>query len=82
LNYPNDLLEAATQNLERAADGDRLLESLSGENTNFVAAIWYTEWANMPSSKTEDPPELHDRRMKWLEDVRRAIPSCFSEDVA
>ena len=80
-NYRNDLLESATGVLEHAANGERLLETLAPEETNFVVALWYSEWAAMPASAAEDSPELHERRKKWLEDVRRAIPSCFSSDV-
>ena len=80
-SYRNDLLEAATEALQHAANGEQLLESLSPESTNFVAAIWYAEWVAMPSSEAEDPPDLHERRTKWLESIRRAIPSCFTDDV-
>ena len=71
-DFRNELLEAATEALRSAAAGDRLLESVSPESTSFVAAIWYAEWVAMPSSEAEDSRELHQRREKWLEDVKRA----------
>jgi hypothetical protein len=79
--FCDDLLEAATQALQQAADGGRLIDSLSAENTNLVTAIWYAEWAAMRTSEAEDPPDLHERRKKWLEDVKRAVPSCFTDDI-
>jgi hypothetical protein len=79
--FRTDLLEAATQALQHAADGGQLIDSLSAENTNLVAAIWYAEWAAMRTSEAEDSPELYERRQKWLEDVKRAIPSCFTDNI-
>jgi hypothetical protein len=35
----------------------------------------------MRTSEAEDPPDLHERRKKWLEDVKRAVPSCFTDDI-
>jgi hypothetical protein len=80
-DYRNDLLETATQALQHAADGGRLLDSLSPENTNLVAAIWYAEWAAMRASAAEDPGEVHGKRQRWLDELKRAIPSCFTDDI-
>jgi hypothetical protein len=80
-DFRSSLLESATQALQQAADGERLLDSLSPENTNLVAALWYVEWASMRTSEAEDPGEVHQQRKRWLDDVKRAIPSCFSDDV-
>ncbi len=79
--YRNDLLEAATQALQEAADGGRLLDSLSPEKTNLVAAIWYAEWAALRVSEAEDPADIHERRKQWLaawnEPSRRVSPTIF-----
>jgi hypothetical protein len=80
-DFRNGLLEAATQALQHAADGGRLFDSLSPENTNLVAAIWYAEWAAMRTSAAEDSGEVHQQRERWLENVRRAVPSCFTDDI-
>jgi hypothetical protein len=79
--FRNDLLEAATQALQTAAQGGRLLDSLSPENTNLVAAIWYAEWAAMRTSEVEDPSDIHQQREQWLDNVKRAVPSCFTDNI-
>jgi len=81
-DFRSNLLETATQALQHAADGGRLLDNLSPENTNLVAAIWYAEWVAMPTSAAEDPGEIHQQREQWLDNVKRAVPSCFTDDIA
>jgi hypothetical protein len=79
--FRNDLLEASTQALQHAANGEQLLDSVAPENINLVAALWYAEWVAMPTSESEDAVEIHQPREKWLEVVRRAVPSCFTDDI-
>jgi hypothetical protein len=79
--FRNDLLEAATQALQAVVNGGQLLESLASENTNLVAAIWYAEWAAMRTSEAEDPVDVHQQRENWLQRVRRAVPSCFTDNL-
>jgi hypothetical protein len=81
-DFRSSLLESATEALQQATEGERLLDSLSPENTNFVAALWYVEWVSMRASETEDPSQIHQRREQWLGNVKRSIPSCFKDDVA
>jgi hypothetical protein len=81
-DYRNDLLEKATEVLQHAVNGGQLLETLPAELTNFVAAVWYAEWVAMSGSAAEDPPDIQANRSRWLEDIRRAVPSCFAQDVA
>jgi hypothetical protein len=79
--FRNDLLEAATQALQNATKGERFFDSLAPDNMNLVAAIWYAEWAAMSTSESEDSADMHQQRERWLENVKRAVPSCFSDDV-
>jgi hypothetical protein len=73
----NDLLESTATVLRKSAqEGERFYDDIHAENMNFVAALCYVEWAAI----TSDPPSDHDgRRMAWLNAVRHALPSCFSD---
>ncbi len=71
--FRNSLLECAAVALRRAADGEQLFETVPASETNLIAAIYYAEW-NAVTSGEEDPQGL---RQKWLDSVRRALPSCF-----
>jgi hypothetical protein len=79
--FRNDLLETATQALQDVVNGGRLLDTLSPENTNLVAAIWYAEWAAMRTSEAQDSADIHQQREQWLENIKRAVPSCFTDNL-
>jgi len=49
------------------------MEDIPPKQMNFVAAVWYAEWAAVSNGQA---PKKRQRR-KWLESVRRAVPSCF-----
>lgn len=70
--FRNGLLEDAALALRRAASGEQLLETLPAQETNLIAAIYYVEWNLIGSGGDPD-----GARRKWLDDLRRAIPSCF-----
>ena len=70
------LLEVATDILQNAVNGNPRLEGLAAENTNFVAALWCAEqitWVDDEDARLASP----DERIRWREDVRRSVPSCF-----
>ena len=71
--FKNDLLESAASALKRAVGGQQLLESVPASETNLIAAIYYAEWVSLEPGG-EDP---HGSRQRWLENLRRALPSCF-----
>jgi hypothetical protein len=77
--YRSGLIENAAKAIRMSMDGERLVEGLQPSQMNFVAAVWYAEWAGLQSSSPEIPAaELHQRE-GWLEAVRRAVPSCFCD---
>lgn len=74
-SFRNDLLEAAVDVLKASSRGEQLMEDLKPQDMNFVAALWYAEWNSVTAGVDE---KLKERR-KWLETVRRSVPSCFVE---
>ena len=72
-DFRNTLLENAADVLSQAVEGTQFIESVPPAEMNLIAAIWYAEWSSVPS-EAEDPDS---RRQKWLENVRRSMPSCF-----
>lgn len=75
-DFRNQLVETATEVLRAAAAGQTFIEGFSGPNMNLVAAVWYAEWNGISPSDNE-PIQFAEDREKWLEAVRRALPSCF-----
>jgi len=71
--FRNDLLEGAAGVLRRAIGGERLFETVPAPGTNLIAAICYVEWAALEGG-AEDPGGA---RQRWVEEIRRALPSCF-----
>jgi hypothetical protein len=67
------LLESAAEALRRAIAGEPLFESVPAEETNLIAAIYFAEWSSLVNGG-EDP---NGTRQKWLDQLRRALPSCF-----
>ena len=71
--FRNDILEKAAEVLRQAVGGTAVLEDVSAANTNFVAAMWYAEWA----ATLELNDEFADKRRGWLTAIRRSLPGCF-----
>lgn len=69
------LLEGAVESLRAAIDGKLLIEGIPPDQMNLVLAIWYAEWNGINSGENDHIEE----RSKWLESVKRAIPSCFCD---
>lgn len=78
--FRNDLLERTAEVLRQAVAGVKVMEDVEAESTNFVGAMWYAEWIALQESPGESVRERH----RWLDTVRRAMPSCFCnpEDLA
>jgi hypothetical protein len=72
-DFRNHLLETAAEVLARSREGDCFFENISGEDMNFVAALWYAETCQVTDVSEPDTEE----RQAWLTSVRRALPSCF-----
>jgi hypothetical protein len=73
--FANNLVEGAAEVLRKCDRGaERLLEDVDPCDMNFVAAMWYVEWAAVSSTAGIDPD---GKRQSWLDAVRRALPSCF-----
>jgi hypothetical protein len=73
--FRNHLLETAADVLKDSTKGKELIEGLPPAQMNLVAAIWFSEWSNIASEEAEDLA----LRKKWLDAVRRALPSCFCD---
>ena len=71
--FRNSLLESACEVLRSSIAGQRLVEDIPPKQMNFVAAVWYVEWNALNSRQAE----RKSQRRKWLDRVRKAIPSCF-----
>ena len=71
--FRNNLLEDAATALRRAIDGEQLIESVPPAEMNLIAAVYYVEWNSLASGE-KDPAGGRER---WLECVRRSLPSCF-----
>lgn len=74
--FRSELLETATEVLQASIDGEKLIEPVPPESMNLVAAIWYAEWCNTDSERSQNLEKLDERRT-WLKNVRHALPSCF-----
>lgn len=75
-SYRSGLLESATELLSTAAEkscAQVFIESLTAQDMNFVAAVWYCEWCGI-----QDDREQYEARQKWLNEMRSSLPSCFS----
>lgn len=78
-DFRGNLLETAVAALDGAAKGQRLLQNLPARQTNLVAAIWYSEWAAISTEASAAGDQIRALREKWLDSVRRALPSCFCD---
>lgn len=77
--YRDGLIENAAKAIRMSMDGKKLVEGLQPAQMNFVAAVWYAEWAALQSSSSEIAATEGDQRERWLEALRRAVPSCFCD---
>ncbi|HUT95513.1 MAG TPA: hypothetical protein VMY37_39020 [Thermoguttaceae bacterium] len=78
-DFRNQLLETATAVLDTAAHGPRnsvFIEGMPASDMNLVAALWYAENRALEDLQIESSEE-HGARLRWLEAVRRGLPSCF-----
>ena len=78
-DFRNQLLETATALLETAATGPTdsvFIEGVPASDMNLVAAVWYVENQGLDGLENESGGD-HRSRLRWLEAVRRALPSCF-----
>lgn len=71
--FRNDLLERTAEVLRTAVAGTQIMQDIEPQNTNFIAAAWYSEWAAVQDVSDG----VRQERAAWLERVRRALPSCF-----
>jgi hypothetical protein len=69
--FRENLLEDAATALRRSVAGEQLIESVPPSEMNLIAAIYYVEWSSLSSDDTDDA------RRRWLDHVRRSLPSCF-----
>jgi len=76
-DYRNGLLESAAKAIRISMEGQELIDGLPPSEMNFVAAVWYAEWASLDSSAPEIPAEELQQREAWLKAMRQAAPSCF-----
>jgi hypothetical protein len=72
-DFRNNLLEGACEALRSSIAGEQLMEDIPPKQMNFVAAVWYVEWSGLQDGVVERKKQRH----KWLDKVRKAIPSCF-----
>jgi len=78
-DYRNGLLENASKAIRMSSEGQKLIEGLNPSEMNFIAAIWYAEWAGLQSQSPEISTTELNQREAWLDAVRRAVPSCFCD---
>jgi hypothetical protein len=71
--FRNDLLENAAASLRRAIGGENLFDSVPAPETNLIAAVYFAEWSSLADGAEDADGERH----RWLEDLRRSLPSCF-----
>jgi hypothetical protein len=76
-DFRNVLLESAAEALRASIAGQVLIEGLNANEMNLIAAIWYVEWSDVSMSVADDDQSTNDRH-NWLDAVRHALPSCFT----
>ena len=78
-DFRNQLLETATAVLDTAATDPRstvFIKGVPASDMNLIAAIWYAENRALEDLQTESGRDREARR-RWLDAVRRGLPSCF-----
>jgi hypothetical protein len=74
--FRNDLLESAAEVLRASLEGERLIAALPPDQMNLIAAYWYAENSQLPTTRTVDD-EILSRRIEWVKQVEKSLPSCF-----
>ena len=75
--FVNYLVEGAAAVLRKCdQENERFLDDVEPCDMNFVAAVWYVEWAAISSASDTD---VDEKRQGWLDVVRRVLPSCFCD---
>jgi hypothetical protein len=78
-DYRNGLIENALEAIRESMESKRLLEDVPPSQMNFVAAVWYAEWAALQIARADiRDHELHQREA-WLQALRHSLPSCFCD---
>ena len=77
--FRNDNLEKAAQVLIDAKDGVAVMKEVSAQEMNFIAAVWYVEWATVESAWAGMTDEQRIARREWLNRIRHVFPSCFCD---
>lgn len=73
--FRQQLMEAATEVLMTSSDPSCqhvFINGLAPQEMSFVSAIWYAEFCAV-----QDDDRQRDLRKKWLDEIRRCLPSCF-----
>jgi hypothetical protein len=77
--FRKSLIESAAEVLEASVEGMKLMTDVPPDQMNFVAAVWYAEWAGLQAAASEIAGRERNAREKWLDLVRRTVPSCFCD---
>src|SRR5690242_4075474 len=67
--YRHELLERTADVLRASADGEIVLQEMKPHDVNFIAALWYAEWATLQSSEGDETER--QARDTWLNGMRR-----------
>lgn len=73
--YRNHLLEAAADILQSSVSGEALIDDVSPQHMNLIAAMWLSECTALGDESI--PSEERSARRQWLGEIQRALPSCF-----
>ncbi len=76
--FRDQLLETATNVLDAAANDSRcsFISGMPASDMNLISAIWYAEHRAIEDARLNASEEL-DGRVRWLNTIRRSLPSCF-----
>jgi hypothetical protein len=80
-DFRSDLLEAATQALQYAVYGGRLFDSLSPRIRTWLSRSGMPSGQRCVLAQRRIRARFTKQRERWLENVKRAIPSCFMDDI-
>jgi hypothetical protein len=78
-DFRSGLIENVLQATRLSMEGKRPLDDVPPSQMNFVAAVWYAEWAALQSGSADVPDHERHQREAWLEVVRHSLPSCFCD---
>lgn len=77
-DFRQSLLESAAEVLRASIRGEALFEEICPSNVNLVAALCYAEATTLAADQSISSLE-RELRERWIEAVRRAVPSCFCD---